>query len=727
MYLVQESNGYTDFDSYDGTQYTLRAFIVHLGDSIDKGHYLTYVYQRRSRRWYIIDDQQVRPVSTNEAMRQYPYVLFYEKVDAFDLQQREEDLHHHHVHPTSSLSPMTHGSYPSHVSPMHFAHPLEDATTHYPPRLLEKKFTTSPLPNSLLMSSTKALPTNAHDMLLLSPSYLNVFSPEAKQQQQQPATETLWWEPNPALDPTKNNNNNKSNWRKRTRTQTTTTVKTQEFELSLMPQHVSSSIRDTSTAAEDEPLGKKRSHEQPFQMSSPTTAFHMGTNNASSLGTSAHHSAKKATLHPSPLKQPRNSVVIHHTAKKLFPTGHHPEDKESLQTPAAFSKLNEYDHLHASHQKATKPTTSQTRKPLLRRLLPSWLTSSYFFFTKRRQREQQQQQQEEDAEATGSHVTPPLSRKRKRLEQEDAIAEDYERIYRTPQEHPENAWDEEEIDEQTFNSLALTTTEEDDRDTTEQVSSVSHVSPSKRQRLNDTSVAVSHHHPDSGRDNNNSSNSSDNGWFGMVGRLGRSWFGTSTSTNVPLKDSDETHQSQVHETPCEPAVSSAKKRQGLSPQVFVTDVEEEEENERRVVYDDDGEERPSMGKSYYFEQTYRNKHQYNHPAGLTEAIVSTLLTTPPATSVHANHLDEEDGEEDEWSQFMTPSTFASPLFHRNGPSTSHKTASQPSTSETTQQQPLAQPNKNNQPKQQVLKYQARANSFFEVCTFVIYCVVYFRV
>jgi ubiquitin C-terminal hydrolase len=666
----------SDADINQNTQYRLRAFIVHVGASIDKGHYLTYLYQRRSRRWYVLDDQQVRPVSANEALHQYPYLLFYEQGDYYDLTHWEEDS-------------------------MYFPHPLQEEFTQYnsASTTLQKVFTASPLPNSFVSQSVHKTPG---DTMFSSPSIRsNLFSPL----RQQATNEPVLWEQNPGLEQL-----TKLNSRKRKHTQATAfnrygaegggnprDGREDEFGTELVPvQHRSnrdienepSNLKQQDVFGDvGESLSKRReTFASSFYLpSSPEPVFHPGaTSNAS-----AHHSAKKATLHPSPLKQPRNSVVIHHTAKKL-----REEAGQSLQS------LNDLDHLYASHQKKKKKPTS------LRRFLPSWLTSSYFFFTKRQQREEEQeqetmrlrqeqeeQQKRDDYAGEDSTQFPngQASRKRK-FDHEDARAADYERIYESNKR--EILLDEEEIDEVTM------AVGDDDEAAFLPEAVQDHLriqrnnSPSKRQRLAD-------------EDADSTTKPSSSTWFGMVGRLGRSLFGnTGSSSSLPTSNASHRENTTIdlsaNETDMATTLNghtelddSQSAPQLASPmpsstEVFVTDVDEDEDEDKEYLS-------PSKHPGAFASS---RPNAFTSPSQGTNAwyqdfasvVASTLFASPPPFSSSS-------------TSSSSSSSIARKHASQNASTTSRSAAAAASSSSSTSSA---------HSHQQIQKYKPRANSFFEL-------------
>lgn len=70
-------------------RYTLNAFCIHSGYSINSGHYYAVV-QGRNDSWYECNDSQVRMISESEALSQEAYMLFYSRTQPYNL-PRDED------------------------------------------------------------------------------------------------------------------------------------------------------------------------------------------------------------------------------------------------------------------------------------------------------------------------------------------------------------------------------------------------------------------------------------------------------------------------------------------------------------------------------------------------------------------------------------------------------------------------------------------------------------
>ena len=54
--------------------YNLQAIVLHVGMSATSGHYISYILS--NKKWYLFDDVKV---STEEALKQQAYILFYER------------------------------------------------------------------------------------------------------------------------------------------------------------------------------------------------------------------------------------------------------------------------------------------------------------------------------------------------------------------------------------------------------------------------------------------------------------------------------------------------------------------------------------------------------------------------------------------------------------------------------------------------------------------------
>jgi len=70
--------------------YNLFAVLVHIGDSLGSGHYVTYVKQREGY-WYKTDDEIVTHVNEEEVRRQKAYMLFYTLCNAAAADDDDED------------------------------------------------------------------------------------------------------------------------------------------------------------------------------------------------------------------------------------------------------------------------------------------------------------------------------------------------------------------------------------------------------------------------------------------------------------------------------------------------------------------------------------------------------------------------------------------------------------------------------------------------------------
>lgn len=61
----------------DDNRYELCSVIVHIGISLDEGHYSTYISQHD--RWFMCDDTKIKPVNLTEVLNSEAYMLVYEK------------------------------------------------------------------------------------------------------------------------------------------------------------------------------------------------------------------------------------------------------------------------------------------------------------------------------------------------------------------------------------------------------------------------------------------------------------------------------------------------------------------------------------------------------------------------------------------------------------------------------------------------------------------------
>ena len=66
------------FDEATETHYNLTGIIVHIGHSIDSGHYVSYS-KCSNGMWYFADDDLVKQVSFSKVLDQVPYLLFFSK------------------------------------------------------------------------------------------------------------------------------------------------------------------------------------------------------------------------------------------------------------------------------------------------------------------------------------------------------------------------------------------------------------------------------------------------------------------------------------------------------------------------------------------------------------------------------------------------------------------------------------------------------------------------
>ena len=60
------------------TKYQLTGIVVHIGASIQVGHYVSYI--RAGEIWFKMNDEKVRTVSWLTVKRQKAYLLFFEKI-----------------------------------------------------------------------------------------------------------------------------------------------------------------------------------------------------------------------------------------------------------------------------------------------------------------------------------------------------------------------------------------------------------------------------------------------------------------------------------------------------------------------------------------------------------------------------------------------------------------------------------------------------------------------
>lgn len=60
--------------------YELKSMVIHVGDRIENGHYISYV--ERDREWYCVDDLKVRKSAISDVLKQPAYLLFYEKLSS---------------------------------------------------------------------------------------------------------------------------------------------------------------------------------------------------------------------------------------------------------------------------------------------------------------------------------------------------------------------------------------------------------------------------------------------------------------------------------------------------------------------------------------------------------------------------------------------------------------------------------------------------------------------
>jgi ubiquitin C-terminal hydrolase len=65
-------------NSHGNIVYKLSSALVHVGKSINSGHYYSYV--RINNIWYKFNDSNVKKVQAKEVFNSSPYLVFYEKV-----------------------------------------------------------------------------------------------------------------------------------------------------------------------------------------------------------------------------------------------------------------------------------------------------------------------------------------------------------------------------------------------------------------------------------------------------------------------------------------------------------------------------------------------------------------------------------------------------------------------------------------------------------------------
>jgi len=61
-------------------QYALRSVIVHKGEGVNRGHYLSYIWVSEQMGWTLVDDDKITQISWAEVQKQDPYMLFYEQM-----------------------------------------------------------------------------------------------------------------------------------------------------------------------------------------------------------------------------------------------------------------------------------------------------------------------------------------------------------------------------------------------------------------------------------------------------------------------------------------------------------------------------------------------------------------------------------------------------------------------------------------------------------------------
>ena len=66
-------------DSNEKVFYKLSSMLLHEGNSVDSGHYYSYI-KASNNNWYIFNDHYVMKEDKNNILNQKPYLLFYEKI-----------------------------------------------------------------------------------------------------------------------------------------------------------------------------------------------------------------------------------------------------------------------------------------------------------------------------------------------------------------------------------------------------------------------------------------------------------------------------------------------------------------------------------------------------------------------------------------------------------------------------------------------------------------------
>lgn len=68
--------------------YSLYGVICHIGSTIRSGHYVAYIKNPKTEKWYKYDDSRVTEESTETVLSQNAYLLFYEKILSHDFVRR---------------------------------------------------------------------------------------------------------------------------------------------------------------------------------------------------------------------------------------------------------------------------------------------------------------------------------------------------------------------------------------------------------------------------------------------------------------------------------------------------------------------------------------------------------------------------------------------------------------------------------------------------------------
>eukprot|EP01060_Flectonema_neradi_P031970 TRINITY_DN4993_c0_g1_i3.p1 TRINITY_DN4993_c0_g1~~TRINITY_DN4993_c0_g1_i3.p1 ORF type:complete len:825 (+),score=145.82 TRINITY_DN4993_c0_g1_i3:1813-4287(+) len=76
--------------SCDSTQYTLTALLIHVGDTVNFGHYVSAV--AHNGQWYLYNDSVVKPIPGDRALELCPYLLFYTRSDLLQEARTVDDI-----------------------------------------------------------------------------------------------------------------------------------------------------------------------------------------------------------------------------------------------------------------------------------------------------------------------------------------------------------------------------------------------------------------------------------------------------------------------------------------------------------------------------------------------------------------------------------------------------------------------------------------------------------